>query len=245
MKRINFHRNRFVSTVGTPVKFKKWAIFRPFLEATKLVFITAITVFLLLEYFPPALSSPRIDVPGKKQSLFSLSQSSYESGVQEVLDLAGMIRMLTDGRLSESKILRYAGLIWHASEKYAVNPLEIIALIMAESSFKESGVNAKTGDYGLGQINWKHWGQPFGLTQADLLDPAINIYLTCHVYKFFEKDFGKYHRGYGIKSQAYLVNVRSILTTLKAYAELAQNKISLKRLGFPPRPGQEDRGSLG
>jgi hypothetical protein len=226
MKRIDRKRTPFVLRVAVSEKFKKWAIFRPFLEVTKLVFITAITVFLLLEYFPPALSSPRIDAPGKKESLFSLPQSSYESGVQEVLDLAGMIRMLTDGRLSESKVLRYAGLIWHASEKYALNPLEIIALIMAESTFTESGVNAKTGDYGLGQINWKHWGQPFGLTQADLLDPAVNVYLTCHVYKFFKKDFGKYHGGNGIKSQAYLVNVRSILSTLKAYAELTQDKIS-------------------
>jgi hypothetical protein len=226
MKRIDRKRTPFVLRVAVSEKFKKWAIFRPFLEATKLVFITALTVFLLLEYYPSALSSPRIDSPGKKRSSFSFSQSLDESNVQEVFDLAGMIRLVTDDRLSEGKVLRYAGLIWHASKKYAVNPLEIIALIMAESSFKESGLNAKTGDYGLGQLNWKHWGQPLGLTQADLLDPAINIYLTCHVYKFFEKDFGKYHRGNGIKNQAYLVNVRGILSTMKAYAELAQNKIS-------------------
>ena len=226
MKRIDLNRTPFVLKVGVSGKFKKWAIFRPIVEATKLVFITALTVFLLLEYFPPALSSPRMDSPGKKRSLFSLSQSSYESSAQEVLDLAGMIRLITDDRLSESKVLRYAGLIWHASQKYAVNPLEIIALMMAESSFKESGVNAKTGDYGLGQINWKHWGQPYGLTQEDLLDPALNIYLTCHVYKFFEQDFGKYHRGNGIKSQAYLVNVKGILSTLRAFAESTQNNIS-------------------
>jgi len=226
MKHINFDRTPFFLKIGIQGKFKKWAIFRPFLEATKLVFITALTVFLLLEYFPPALSTPRIDSPGKKRSFFSLSQSSDESGVQEVLDLARMIRLITDNRLSESKVLRYAGLIWHASQKYAVNPLEIIALIMAESEFKESGVNAKTGDYGLGQVNWKHWGQPYGLTQEDLLDPALNIYLTCHVYKFFEQDFGKYHRGNGIKSRAYIVNVKGILSTLRAFAELTPNNIS-------------------
>ncbi len=226
MKHVNFDRTPFFLRVGIQWKFKKWTIFGPYLEATKLVFIIALTVFLLLEYFPPALSTPRVDSPGKKWSFFSLPQSSDESGLQEVLNLAGMIRLVTDDRLSESKVLRYAGLIWHASQKYAVNPLEIIALIMAESSFKESAVNAGTGDYGLGQISWKHWGQPLGLTQADLLDPAINIYLTCHVYKFFEKDFGRYHRGNGIRSEAYVVNVRSILSTLKAYAEFIQNKIS-------------------
>ena len=167
-----------------------------------------------------------MDPPGKKRSFFSLSQSFDESDLREVLDLAGMIRLITEDRLSESKVLRYAGLIRHASQKYAVNPLEIIALIMAESTFKESAVNANTGDYGLGQINWKHWGQPYGLTQQDLLDPAINIYLICNVYKFFDQDFGKYHRGNGIKSQAYLMNVRGILSALKAYAEATENNIS-------------------
>ena len=226
MRHIDRKRTPFFLKFGFSGKFKKWGIYRPIVEATRLVFITALTVFLLLEYFPPALSSPRFDSPGKKRSFFSLFQSSAESDLQDVLSLAGMIRLITDDRLSEGKVLRYAGLIWHASQKYAVNPMEIIALIMAESEFKESGVNAKTGDFGLGQVNWKHWGQPYGLTQQELLDPAINIYLTCHVYKFFEQDFGKYHRGNGIKSRAYVVNVKGILSTLQAYAELTQNNIS-------------------
>jgi hypothetical protein len=226
MKHIDRKRTPFFLRFGFSEKFKKWAFYRPFVEATKLVFITAVTVFLLLEYFPPALSSPRIDTPGIQRGLFSLSPSSPESHVQEVLGLAGMIRMLTDDQLSEGKVLRYAGLIWHASQRYAVNPLEIIALIMAESSFKESSVNARTGDYGLGQINWKHWGEPNGLTQKDLLDPATNIYLTCLVYKFFEQDVGKYHRGNGIKSQAYVVNVKGILSTLKAFVEMTPKNIS-------------------
>jgi hypothetical protein len=49
--------------------------------------------------------------------------------------------------------------------------------------------------------------------------------LTCHVYKFFGGDFGKYHRGYGIQSKAYLVNVKSILSTLNAFAELNKQNI--------------------
>jgi hypothetical protein len=221
MKHVDLNRTPFVLRVGVSGKFKKWTIFRPIVEATKLVFIIALTVFLLLEYFPPfAQSSPRLDSPAKKRSLFSLSQPFDESGVQEVLDLAGMIRLVTDDRLSEGKALRYAGLIWHASQKYTVNPLEIIALIMRKAR-SESGVSQK-GDYGLGQAV----GQPYGLTQEDLLDPAINIYLTCHVYKFFEQDFGKYHRGNGIKSQTYVVNVKSILSMLRAFAELTQNNIS-------------------
>jgi len=78
------------------------------------------------------------------------------------MNLSKMIQFVTNNALGESKVLRYAGLICHASEKYGVNPLEIIAIIMAESEFKENSVNTKTGDYGLGQINWEHWGKPFG-----------------------------------------------------------------------------------
>jgi hypothetical protein len=107
-----------------------------------------------------------------------------------------------------------------------VNPLEIIAIITAESNFKENSVNQETGDYGLGQINWEHWGKDFGLTPHQLLDPSINIFLTCHVYKFFGKDFGKYHRGNGIQSSAYLLNVKSILSTLNAFVEGNKENIS-------------------
>jgi soluble lytic murein transglycosylase-like protein len=117
-------------------------------------------------------------------------------------------------------------LIFHASRKYGVNPLEIIAIIMAESNFKEDSINKETGDYGLGQINWQHWGKDYGLTPQELLDPSINIFLTCHVYKFFGKDFGKYHRGNGIQCNAYLVNVQGILSTLNAFIELNKENIS-------------------
>jgi hypothetical protein len=137
-----------------------------------------------------------------------------------------MIRLITDGQLSEAKALRYAGLIFHASQTYGVDPLEIIAIIMAESGFKENSINKETGDYGLGQVNWEHWGKEYGYTPQDLLDPSNNIFLMCHVYKFFGKDFGKYHRGNGIQCKAYLVNVKSILSTLNAFGELSKQNVS-------------------
>jgi hypothetical protein len=73
--------------------------------------------------------------------------------VKEILHLADMIRWITGARLPENKILRYSGLIHHASRKHRVNPLEIIAIIMAESEFKENSVNVKTGDYGLARLS--------------------------------------------------------------------------------------------
>ena len=208
-------------------RFQERKSFRIFLEAAKIGIIIFVTVLLSMEYLlPSAQSKIRSNSPWKQGNFLSSLGSSRDPSAREVLNLAGMIRMITDDQLSEGKVLRYAGLIFQAAQKYGVNPLEIIAIIVAESEFKESSINAKTGDYGLGQINWRHWGKDYGLTPQDLLDPAINIYMTCHVYKFFGQDFGKYHRGNGVKSDAYMVNVEGILSTLQAFAELSGEDVS-------------------
>lgn len=204
-------------------KFKKKMMLHAVLEGVKLVFVVAIVVLFLLEYIAPsAQGGLGIEFPVKVKEFLSFTKSTRDSSVKEVLHLAKMIQLITEDQLPESKMLRYAGLIYHASRKYEVNPLEIIALIMAESGFKENSINKETGDYGLGQINWEHWGKDYGYTPQQLLDPSINIFLTCHVYKFFGQDFGKYHRGYGIQCKAYLVNVKSILSTLNAFVELSK-----------------------
>jgi soluble lytic murein transglycosylase-like protein len=209
------------------MKFKKRMVFHTILEAAKLSFIVALTIFLLLEYISPiAQTSLGVDLPMRIKAFLSFKESAPNPSVNEVLNLANMIRLITEDQLPEAKILRYAGLIFHASQKYGVNPLEIIALIMAESGFKERSINKETGDYGLGQINWVHWGKDYGYAPHELLDPSTNIFLTCHVYKFFGQDFGKYHRGNGIQCKIYLVNVKSVLSTLNAFAELKKEKIS-------------------
>jgi hypothetical protein len=201
-------------------------ILHTILETVKLIFIAAIAVFVLLEYGAPlAQKSLRTGFPAGAEDFLSFTKSS-DSSVKEVLRLVNMIRFITENQLSEAKMLRYASLISHAAQKDGVNPLEIIAIIMAESNFNENSINKETGDYGLGQINWEHWGKDFGLMPHQLLDPSINIFLTCHVYKFFGKDFGKYHRGNGIQSKAYLLNVRSILSTLNAFVEGNKENIS-------------------
>ncbi len=208
-------------------KFKKRVILHSIIEGAKLVFIVAVTVVFLLEYMTPiAQKSLRVDFPVRINQFLSFIKFSHDSGTKEVLNLAGMIQSITDGQLSEAKALRYAGLIFHASQKYRVDPLEIIAIIMAESGFKENSINQETGDYGLGQVNWEHWGKDYGYTPQQLLNPSINIFLTCHVYKFFGEDFGKYHRGDGIQCKVYLVNVKGILSTLNAFGKLKKEKIS-------------------
>jgi hypothetical protein len=226
MKLFNIHVITCNSVSDFNSKFKKRMILHTIQESVKIVFLVAITAFFVLEYIAPLTQkSLRTCFPAGMEEFLSVTRSS-DSSVKEVLHLANMIRFITENQLSEAKILRYAGLISHASQKNGLNPLEIIAIIMAESNFKENCINKETGDYGLGQINWEHWGKEFGLMPHQLLDPSINIFLTCHVYKFFGKDFGKYHRGNGIQSKAYLVNVRSILSTLNAFVEGNKENIS-------------------
>jgi len=226
MKLFNIHVITCNSASDFQLKFRRRMRLHTILESVKIVFIIAIAVFVLIEYIAPfAQRSVRADFPVGMEEFLSYTKSA-DTSVKEVLHLANMIRLITENQLSEAKTLRYAGLVLHASRRHRVNPLEIIAIIMAESGFKENSVNKETGDYGLGQINWEHWGKDYGLTPKELLDPSINIFLTCHVYNFFGKDFGKYHRGNGIQCNAYLVNVRGILSTLNAFIELNKENIS-------------------
>jgi len=242
MKLFNIHVITCNSVSDFNSKFKKRMILHTILESIKIVSLVAITAFFVLEYIAPLTQkSLRTCFPAGMEEFISTTKSadfpagmeesisttkSADSSVKEVLHLANMIRFITENQLPETKMLRYAGLIFHASRKHGVNPLEIIAIIVAESNFKETSINKETDDYGLGQINWEHWGKDFGLMPHELLDPSINIFLTCHIYKFFGKDFGKYHRGNGIQSKAYLVNVRSILSTLNAFVEGNKENIS-------------------
>ncbi len=226
MKLFNIHVITCNSVGDFQSKFKKRMILHTILESVKIVFLVAVTTFFVLEYIAPLTQkSLRACFPAGTGEFLSVTRSS-DSSVKEVLHLANVIRFITGNQLPEAKMLRYAGLISHASKKNGLNPLEIIAIIMAESNFKEDCINKQTGDYGLGQINWEHWGKDFGLMPHQLLDPSINIFLTCHVYKFFGKDFGKYHRGNGIQSRVYILNVRSILSTLSAFAEGNKENIS-------------------
>ncbi len=208
-------------------RISPWRTFQALPETGKWVPIFIIAFFISQEYFfPSAQSSQRENPPEVREDISSPAGSAQDSSVKEILNLSSMIQFATNNKLPEDKALKYASLIFHASQKYGVNPPEIIALIMAESQFKETSINAKSGDYGLGQINWKHWGKDYGLSRQDLLDPAINIYMTCHVYSYFGKDFGKYHRGFGIKSKSYVVNVKSILSSLHVFSEKNQEEVS-------------------
>ncbi len=210
------------SNSASKPKFPQKGILHAVLGSATLFSLVVMAVLFLLDYFSPsAQTTHRNDSAEKIRGLPFFAKSIHDSDPPEVLNLAKMIRLITDDRLSPIQGLLYAELISQASQKFGVNPLEIIALILVESDFQEKSINTKTGDYGLGQINWKHWGEHNELTPQDLLDPSINIPLICQVYKFFGEDFGRYHRGNGPQCEAYLLNVNTILSALNAFADLS------------------------
>ena len=226
MRFFNIHVVPYHSASDLHSKLERKIVIHAVLESVKIALIAAIGVFVLIANMTPLpQKSMRADFPAGMGEFLSYTKSA-DIDTKGVLHLTSMIRLITENQIPEAKMLRYAGLIFHASKKYGVNPLEIIAIIMAESNFKEDSINRETGDYGLGQINWQYWGKDYGLTPQELLDPSINIFLTCHVYKFFGSDFGRYHRGNGIQCGAYLVNVQGILSTLNAFIESKKENIS-------------------
>jgi soluble lytic murein transglycosylase-like protein len=226
MKRLNPLLIPGASASGFYQMVKKRLLVQTLLETAELGIVAAVALFFLLLYFSANTQTGSIsNTIFAKLALVPHENESALSDSHKVTNLADKIEKITNSTLSSNRAFRYAALIYHAAQECKVNPLEIIAVIMAESSFKAESVNRKTGDYGLGQVNWEHWGKPFGLTRQELLDPSINIYLTCHVYKYFGEDFGKYNRGKGIRNEAYVVNVKSILSTLNAIEELEKKKI--------------------
>jgi len=227
------HLNLLMLTSGGDSYRKLKRRFFPYamLGILESILIVLLTGVIIWEHFPVDL--PRylnwrnLLFPANKTVEWSPEESLFSGmNAKEIKRLAEMIRVVNDNGLSEWTAYRYAGLIYYSAKKYELNPLEIVALITAESSFKAGIVNKRTGDYGLGQINWEHWGKPLGLTIQDLMDPSINIVMTCHVFKFFGGDFGKYHRGKGIQSKAYTANIKSILSTLAAFAKANHEDMS-------------------
>jgi hypothetical protein len=212
-------------------KFKRRKFSYAMLGILESILIVLLAGVMILEHLPADLSYKLIWrnlLISKGKTVEWLPEESLSSGMnsKEIKRLAEMIGVVTDKVLPEWKAYRYAGLIYYSAQKYDLDPLGIVALITAESSFKASIVNKRTGDYGLGQINWEHWGKPLGLTTQDLMDPSINIVMTCHVFKFFGEDFAKYHRGKGIQSKAYTANIKSILSTLAAFAQANHEDMS-------------------
>ena len=123
MKLFNIHVITCNSVSDFHSKFKKRMILHTVLESVKLFFIAAIAVFVLLECGAPlAQKSLGTDFPAGMEEFVSLTKSA-DSSVKEVLRLVNMIRLITENQLSEAKMLRYAGLISHASQKHGVNPL--------------------------------------------------------------------------------------------------------------------------
>jgi len=100
-----------------------------------------------------------------------------------------------------------------------------IAILFGESSFDHTKVN-KSGDYGIGQINYKIWGNFFEVTQKELLNPIINIQIAFTILQMAQIShgtkndwYGYYHSWNHISRKKYVKKIDRILKLINGVEE--------------------------
>jgi soluble lytic murein transglycosylase-like protein len=69
-------------------------------------------------------------------------------------------------------------------------------------------------DIGLMQVNWGYWGDKFGLSKSDLLDPQLNVLVGAKILEHcirvsgnWWKGVGLYHSSENLRQRAYIEKV--------------------------------------
>jgi soluble lytic murein transglycosylase-like protein len=69
-------------------------------------------------------------------------------------------------------------------------------------------------DIGLMQVNWGHWGDKFGLSKSDLLDPQFNVLVGAKILEHcvrvsgsWWKGIALYHSPHGARQREYVEKV--------------------------------------
>ena len=60
---------------------------------------------------------------------------------------------------------------------------------------KQSGDNV---DIGLMQVNWRYWGNRFGLSKSELLDPQLNVLVGAKILEHCIRVSGSWWHGVGL-----------------------------------------------
>ena len=63
------------------------------------------------------------------------------------------------------------------------------------------GLLNRTGDnvdIGLMQINWRYWGNRFGLSKSELLDPQLNVLVGAKILEHCVRAGGSWWQGVGL-----------------------------------------------
>ncbi len=70
------------------------------------------------------------------------------------------------------------------------------------SSRKEAlrllGRSSDSVDIGLMQVNWSHWGDKFGLSKSELLDPQLNVLVGAKILEHCIRVSGSWSQGVGL-----------------------------------------------
>lgn len=89
-----------------------------------------------------------------------------------------------------------------AGIRYGVSPQILVAIAMQESSLKPDTINRNsngTTDYGLMGVNtvWLKELRQFGITEAHLMHPCVNVHIGAWIYSLRVREFGNTWRAVG------------------------------------------------
>ena len=69
------------------------------------------------------------------------------------------------------------------------------SIYQAVGLLNRSGDNV---DIGLMQVNWSHWGDKFGLSKSELLDPQLNVLVGAKILEYCIRFSGSWWKGVGL-----------------------------------------------
>jgi len=85
------------------------------------------------------------------------------------------------------------------------------------SIYQAVGLLNRTGDnvdIGLMQVNWSQWGDKFGLSKSELLDPQLNVLVGAKILEHcirvsgsWSQGVGLYHSPESVRQRAYVEKV--------------------------------------
>ena len=92
--------------------------------------------------------------------------------------------------------------ISHVESGFQPHALNVSGRSFFPSSIYEAmGVLKRSGDnvdIGLMQVNWSYWGNRFGLSKSELLDPQLNVLVGATILEHCIRASGSWWKGVGL-----------------------------------------------
>ena len=156
-----------------------------------------IIILLLLPFGMPAFAN----ISTVDQKIEKINQLYQKEQKEKILQIVGKVDEAIDSviKLPDLARKRYAVLIALAGKKYDIDPRIMIAILVVESSFRQSAKNVntnKTTDYSIAQINYETWKKGFKkMSRAPLnkerlvSDEAYAIFRMAEILRIYKDRF--------------------------------------------------------